>query len=143
MSGTPAACGRLRLILIDDHAGARAAFVQRLACDTHVDVVGATADVGTAIELAERERPHVVLVDTRREDDSALAIVAALARLPLEMRPLVAVHLSFFDSEQWLLAQTAGAREWVLKGFDLGATVRRLHDAIVRELPRERWPGAC
>ena len=142
MPGTPAVSGRLRLMLIDDHDGARAALVRRFAEHARVEIVATAANLTAALALAHDRLPHAALIDTPRDDRQALQIVAALADIVADRRPLVAVYLSFFDAEHWLRAQTAGAREWVLKGFDLEATTRRLGDAVKRELPEDRWPGA-
>jgi DNA-binding NarL/FixJ family response regulator len=131
----------LRLLLVDDHERARQALVRRLAAEPLVRVVGHTADVAEAHVLIASHEPHVALIDPRRRDGRGLDAIAAVAGTSHPARPLVAVHASYYDSEEWLRAKSAGAHEWVLKQFDVHALIVRLTDAIRRNLPPERWPN--
>lgn len=127
------------MILVDDHERAREALARRLSADGRLAVVGATALLDEALLFVEKLRPQVVLVDTRRRDDCGAEIISALVALPEQVRPLVVVHTSFFDPQEWRRSQRAGAFDWVLKQIDVDALYERLSAAVQRELPASRW----
>ena len=129
----------LTLVVVDDHDHARDALVRRLDSDGRIQVVGATASVDDAVRLVRDHAPHIVLIDTRREDGRGLDVVLALASEPEALRPLVVVHNAFFDADAWSAARLAGATLWLLKSIDVDALFRQLSEAVVRELPRWRW----
>src|SRR5882672_639962 len=59
----PAPGTTIRVVLADDHALVRAGMRSLLGTMTQVTVVGEAASGEEALELAERERPDVVLMD--------------------------------------------------------------------------------
>jgi len=129
----------LKLLLVDDHDGAREALARRLGVDARIEVVGATSELCEALRLIDAHAPHVALIDTRRRDEAGLAIIAALASLPEMVRPLVVVHTSFFDAEDWRRSRAAGAHEWLLKQIDVAVLFDRLSSAVREQLPSPRW----
>lgn len=131
---------RLRLVLVDDHEQARAALVKRLHAHPQVLVAGHTADPLEVHELVQGERPHVALVDTVREDRQGARIISSLAALPQALRPVVIVHLSYYQPEHWAEAREAGADDLILKQIGVQALFQRLLLATQRVLPPERWP---
>lgn len=124
----------LKLVLIDDHDCAREALVQRLDADARIDVVGATPDPAEGRRLVEQLRPDAALVDARRRDDAGTATISALASLPDGARPLVIVHTSFFDADDWRRWRDAGAHEWLLKQIDVNVLFERLTAALGEHL---------
>ena len=135
----------LKLVLIDDHDCAREALVQRLDADARIAVIGATPDPREGRRLVEELRPNAVLIDARRRDDGGAAAISALASLPEEARPLVVVHTSFFDADDWRRWRDAGAQEWLLKQIDINVLFERLsaalRDHLRRLAPREAAAG--
>lgn len=127
----------LRLLLLDDHVAARQALVRRLVGEPRLLVAGATADIAEAAALAARHGPHVILIDPRRQDGAGIAAIAILAAVELPAPPLIAAHASYYDAEQWVQAEAAGAQDWILKQFDVEALLRHLE----RGLARRRDPG--
>ena len=130
----------LKLVLIDDHDCAREALVQRLDADARIAVVGATPDPGEGRRLVEELRPDAALIDARRRDDGGAAAISALASLPEEARPLVVVHTSFFDADDWRRWPDAGAQEWLLKQIDINVLFERLSAALRDHLRRLGGP---
>jgi two-component system response regulator DesR len=126
----------LKLVLIDDHDCAREALVQRLDADARIAVVGATPDPGEGRRMVEELHPDAALIDARRRDDGGTAAISALASLPDEARPLVVVHTSFFDADDWRRWRDAGAHEWLLKQIDINVLFERLSAAL-----RDHFPG--
>jgi DNA-binding NarL/FixJ family response regulator len=114
-----------RVLLVDDHELAREALRAVLTPEQGFQIVG-EADTGeTAVQLAHRLRPHLVLMDVRMPGmDGVAATRAILAELPAtrvviltshEQRPIV------------LQAMRAGAAGYLTKGAtsqELLATVR-------------------
>jgi DNA-binding NarL/FixJ family response regulator len=133
----------LKLVLIDDHDGAREALVRRLGADSRIEVVGATPDPSEGRRLVEEHRPDAALVDTRRKDEAGAAVISALASLPEEARPLVVVHTSFFDAEDWRLWRAAGAQDWLLKQIDVNVLFERLTAALREHLSRANCAPAA
>ncbi len=123
----------LRLLLLDDHVAARQALVRRLVGEPGLLVVGATSDPTEAAALAVLHDPHAILIDPRRQDGAGIAAITALAALPLPAPPLIAAHAAYYDADQWLRAQAAGAHDWILKQFDVEALLHRLEWGIARQ----------
>jgi DNA-binding NarL/FixJ family response regulator len=126
----------LKLVLVDDHDAAREALVRRLDADARIVVVGATADPAEGRRIVEDLRPHVALIDARRRDDCGAAAIKALTSLPEDSRPLVVVHTSFFDADDWCRWRDAGAHEWLLKQIDVNLLFDRLTAALRAHLRR-------
>ena len=124
----------LKLVLIDDHDCAREALVQRLDADARIAVVGATPDPDEGRRMVEQLHPDAALIDARRRDDNGIAAISALAGLPEEARPLVVVHTSFFDVDDWRRWRDAGAHEWLLKQIDINVLFERLSAALREHL---------
>lgn len=125
----------LKLVLIDDHDCAREALVQRLDADERIAVVGATPDPREGRRMVEELHPDAALIDARRRDDAGTAAISALASLPDAARPLVVVHTSFFDADDWRRWRDAGAQEWLLKQIDVNVLFERLSAALREHLP--------
>jgi DNA-binding NarL/FixJ family response regulator len=132
---------RLKLVLVDEHDRARTALAKRLDGHGQLVVSGHTADPSEALALVQSASPHIALVDPVRSDGRGGEIVSSLAAVPELQRPLVFVHLAFFDSEIWGRTRSAGADDLVLKLLDVEELASRLLIGAARLLPRERWPS--
>jgi DNA-binding NarL/FixJ family response regulator len=117
----------INVILVDDHAVVREGL--RLVLGQHADisVVGEAADETEAIDLAERVRPDVVIMDIALGPrDGVAGIEAIIARDP-QVRVLVLTM--FHDAETLRQCLLAGAAGYVVKGAnssDLVDAVRAL-----------------
>jgi len=117
----------IRVILVDDHAVVREGL--RLVLGQHADisVVGEAADETEAIDLAERVRPDVVIMDIALGPrDGVAGIEAIIARDP-QVRVLVLTM--FHDAETLRQCLLAGAAGFVVKGAnssDLVEAIRAL-----------------
>ncbi|MBI5290076.1 MAG: response regulator transcription factor [Chloroflexi bacterium] len=132
---------RLKLVLVDDHELARAALAKRLRQHEQIVVAGHTADPLEAHEIVRTQAPHVVLVDTVREDGQGANILSSLSALPAPLRPVLVVHLSYYQPEVWDVARAAGAHDLILKQIAVDVLAVKLFQAAHRVLPRDRWPA--
>lgn len=103
----------VRIVVVDDHPVVRAGIVGLLAGEADLEVVGEAADGAAALEVVERQRPDVVLMDLRMP---VLDGVAATERL-LAAHPAVrVVILTTYETDGDILrAVEAGATGYLLK----------------------------
>ena len=76
-----------RVVIVDADRRVQQSLSDLLGVTGEVDVVGRAGDVRLALELVERERPDVVLVDPRLPDvEAGIALIAGLRRAWPSMR---------------------------------------------------------
>ncbi|MDQ3691064.1 MAG: response regulator [Chloroflexota bacterium] len=76
-----------RVVIVDADRRIRQSLADLLGVSGEVQVVGRAGDVCAALELVERVRPDVVLIDPRLPDvDAGLALITGLARAWPAMR---------------------------------------------------------
>ncbi|WP_326620240.1 response regulator transcription factor [Streptomyces decoyicus] len=110
MSGTPT-----RILLADDQDDVRSGF--RLVLDSQPDmtVIGEAADGATALDLARRLRPDVVLADIRMPRLDGLELTRLLAG-PQAAQPTRVVVVTTFDLDDYVhTALHHGACGFLLK----------------------------
>jgi DNA-binding NarL/FixJ family response regulator len=73
----------IRVVLADDHAMMRRGLRRLLDREQDVKVIAEAADLGSALESARRERPHVLVLDLGMPDGSSIDAIGALReRIP-------------------------------------------------------------
>ena len=103
----------LTLLIVDDHPVVRDGLRGMFAASPHFAVVGEAADGPTAVELAARLDPDVVLMDLRMPGGGGVAAIRELSRRRLRCRVLV---LTTYDTDSDTLpAIEAGATGYLLK----------------------------
>src|SRR4051794_39409326 len=110
------ACGRLRVIVVDDDALARRAIRDRLQEDGFV-VVAEAAGGRQGVELAAHYRPDVVVMDLVMPDVDGLAATRQLVAKAPDVR--VVVLTSSHSEELALLTLRVGASGFVRKNVGL------------------------
>jgi DNA-binding NarL/FixJ family response regulator len=118
---------KVSVLLVDDDAMTRT-WIRDALDGTEFYVAGEAAGVGEALDLWERRRPDIGLVDYRLDDGRGTQVVAELRRRGLTTPVLVMTA----HAEQGLneLARTSGAQGTVLKTgrpAELLAALRDLH----------------
>jgi DNA-binding NarL/FixJ family response regulator len=108
----------IRVVLADDHALVRAGMRSLLGSMAEVQVVGEASSGEEALDLAERERPDVVLMDIAMKGMTGLEAAGRMR----ERRPSVRVIiLSMHSGEEYVLqALRAGAVGYLLKDAATG-----------------------
>jgi two-component system, NarL family, response regulator DevR len=77
----PIASATPRVVIVDADRRVQQSLADLLTVSGEVEVVGRAGDVRSALEVVERARPDVVLIDPRLPDaDAGLALIGGLAR---------------------------------------------------------------
>jgi DNA-binding NarL/FixJ family response regulator len=108
----------LRVLIADDEALVRGGFRVLIDAEPGMTVVGEAGDGGTAVDLARRTRPHVVLMDIRMPGTDGLGATRRIAADP----DLAGVHvlvLTTFDHDEYVVdALGAGAAGFLVKNTE-------------------------
>ena len=121
----------IRVLLADDHAVLREGLRSFLELQDGIEIVGDAADGAEAVELAERLRPAVVLMDlVMPKLDGVEAMRELRERVP-ETR--VIILTSYIDDERLLPAIRAGAAGYLLKNAEPQELARAIRAADAGE----------
>jgi DNA-binding NarL/FixJ family response regulator len=113
-------------LIVDDHEVVREGLRLSLSRAPHIRVVGEAGDGQAAIDLAERRRPHVVIMDVRMPGMDGLEATKVLS----ERLPDVSVLIFTAFSERSLLSRglESGAKGYILKEAP--------HETLVRAIEK-------
>jgi DNA-binding NarL/FixJ family response regulator len=113
-------------LIVDDHEVVREGLRLSLSRAPHIRVVGEAGDGRAAIELAERRKPNVVIMDVRMPGLDGLDATKEL----MEKEPNAAVLIFTAYSERSLLARglESGAKGYILKEAP--------HETLVRAIEK-------
>ncbi|MFI5906361.1 response regulator [Dactylosporangium sp. NPDC051541] len=117
----------IRVLLADDQRVVREGLALVLGLLPDVEVVGAAADGGEAVELAVRLRPDIVLMDLRMPRVDGVEATRRLKQRAPEVR--VVVLTTYSDDRSVLEALRAGARGYLTKeagGEEILAAMERV-----------------
>lgn len=104
----------IRIVLADDHPLFREGVAHSLSADADLEVIAQAGSGEEAVELAQRLRPDVVLLDINMQGIGGIAAAAQIAASLPEIR---IVMLTVAENEDSLMAALkAGAHGYVLKG---------------------------
>jgi DNA-binding NarL/FixJ family response regulator len=123
---------QVRVLVVDDHAAVREGVKMILARDREIAVIGESSNGDAAIEMADRRRPDVILMDVRMRGMDGFEATRRITAA----HPGMAVILYTAFGERGLLAEglDCGARGYVLKDAP--------PDDIVRAVKRVAEGGA-
>ncbi len=123
---------QVRCLVVDDHAAVREGVKMILTRDREISVIGESSSGDGAVEMAERRRPDVIVMDVRMEGMDGFEATRQITAAHPEM----AVILYTAHGERGLLAEglDCGARGYVLKEAP--------PDDIVRAVKRVAEGGA-
>ena len=111
-----------RVLLVDDQPLLRTGFRMILSAESDLTVVGEAGDGATAVELARKLRPDVVLMDIRMPVMDGIQATRALAGPGVE------------DPIKVLILTTFGLDEYVVESLRAGASGFLLKDAPPEDL---------
>jgi DNA-binding NarL/FixJ family response regulator len=116
----------ITVLIVDDHEVVREGLRLSLSRTPHIRVVGEAADGNAAIDMAERRKPNVVIMDVRMPGMDGLDATKELTA----REPNMAVLIFTAYSERSLLARglESGAKGYILKEAP--------HDTLVRAIEK-------
>jgi DNA-binding NarL/FixJ family response regulator len=124
----PAASGRIRVLIADDHAIVRAGVRMLLEAQPDIVVVGEAADGRTALSLARRLQPDMILMDIAMPHMTGLEATREVLRFAPRTRVLV---LTMHGNDEYFFhLLDAGASGYLLKESapsELVSAVRAVH----------------
>ena len=118
--------GEITCLIVDDHEVVREGLRLSLSRAPHIRVVGEAADGATAVALAERRKPDVVIMDVRMPGMDGLEATKEI----LKLVPDAAILIFTAFSERSLLARglESGAKGYILKEAP--------HETLLRAIER-------
>ena len=124
--------GQVRCLVVDDHAAIREGVKLILARDREISVIGEASSGDGAVDMAERRRPDVILMDVRMRGMDGFEATRRITAA----HPAIAIILYTAHGERGLLAEglDCGARGYVLKDAP--------PDDIIRAVKRVAEGGA-
>jgi DNA-binding NarL/FixJ family response regulator len=131
---------RITVLLVDDHALVRRGFHRLLDDDETLEVVGEASNGAEAVQLADKLRPRVIVMDCQLPGMTGLDATRKI----LQVHPDTAILMLSMHSEDTLVRQAldAGARGYVLKNamdLDLASAIKNVaagHSVIDKQLQR-------
>ena len=119
-------------MVVDDHAAIREGVKMILARDREISVIGEASSGDGAVDMAERRRPDVILMDVRMRGMDGFEATRRITAT----HPAIAIILYTAHGERGLLAEglDCGARGYVLKDAP--------PDDIIRAVKRVAEGGA-
>lgn len=128
----------LRVIIADDERPARSFLAALLRAEEDVELLGEASDGRAAIELIERERPDLAMLDLQMPEVDGLGVVRLVRR---ECMPLVAFVTAY--DQYAVKAFEASAIDYLLKPVEprrLRATLTRAQERLERgDLRDAEW----
>ena len=116
--------GRVRVLLVDEHALFREGLGLALAGIVDIDIAGEAVDGDDALERSVRLRPDVVVMDVRMPEGSGAGAIARIRAARPDIAVLVLTGSQ--DEEDLVDALRSGATGYLLKD----ASVEEVADAI-------------
>jgi two-component system NarL family response regulator len=119
---------RIRTLIVEDHHVVRQGLVALLKVMPEIEIVGEASDGVEAIELHQRLRPDITLMDLQLPK---LGGVAAITQIRAQNPAARIIVLTTFDGDEDIFRSLqAGAKAYLLKGMtidDLLNTIRLVH----------------
>jgi two-component system LytT family response regulator len=122
---------RLRVVVADDERPARSLLLSMLRRFDDVHIVGEAMDGAAAVELIEREKPDLALLDLQMPEVDGIGVVRLLKRASMPMIAFVTAY-----DEYAVRAFEMNAVDYLLKPVDaarLRETVSRAIDRLDRD----------
>jgi DNA-binding NarL/FixJ family response regulator len=117
---------KIHIVVADDHPVVREGIVANLKRQRDLKVIGEANNGAEVLELVQRKRPDIALLDLRMPHMSGLDVLTALNTLKLQTK--VIVMTAFEDEEDIQRSMEAGARAYLLKD----SSQQTLIDAVRR-----------
>ncbi len=123
----------IRILLADDHAVLRQGTAELLRHEPDLEVVGEAADGQQAVELAQKLKPDIVIMDVRMP---VLSGIEATRHIREAWPAIQVLVLTAHDDDQYVFSLLqAGASGYLLKTAPISALVRAIRQVREGESP--------
>jgi len=132
------AAEQIRILIVDDIDETRESLAKLIGFETDMQIVGSASSGQQAIDLAKRERPHVILMDINMPDMDGITATEIIANTVPES-PIIMMSV---QGEQDYLRRSmlAGAREFLTKPFSADELVNAIrHVNELEKVKRSRY----
>ncbi len=129
---------QIRILIVDDIDETRENLAKLIGFETDMQIVGSASSGQQAIDLAKRERPHVILMDINMPDMDGITATEIIANTVPES-PIIMMSV---QGEQDYLRRSmlAGAREFLTKPFSADELVNAIrHVNELEKVKRSRY----
>lgn len=128
----PESNGKIRILLVDDHAVMRDGLSSLLSSHPDVEIVGEAANGEEAVDMARRIRPSVILMDISMP---GMGGVEATRRIHAEMPEIRILGLSMHDAEDHAAAlKQAGAEGYLEKSGCTDTLLAAVRGEVITDL---------
>jgi len=111
----------VRVVVVDDQDLVRAGFAALISATPGLAVVGEAADGAAGVEVVQRERPDVVLMDIRMPELDGIAATERITDVGEDEEAPRVIVLTTFDLDEYVYgALRAGASGFLLKDTAAG-----------------------
>jgi pilus assembly protein CpaE len=118
---------RIRLLIVDDHAGTIDNIRKLLQFETDIVVVGSARSGEEALQQAIREKPHVALMDINMPDMDGITVTR---KIKDDVRFTQIIILSVQSEPDYMRrAMQAGARDYLTKPPSSDELITAIHSA--------------
>ncbi len=119
----------IRVLIVDDHTMVRTGLATFLEVSDDLELVGEASNGVEAIELCERQRPNVVLMDLVMPNMDGVSTTKVIKKRWPSIQ--VIALTSFQEGDMVQEALKAGAISYLLKNVDMKDLVQAIQDAYV------------
>jgi len=129
---------KIRILIVDDIDETRENLAKLIGFEPDMEIAGSANSGQQAIELAKRERPHVILMDINMPDMDGITATEIIANTVPES-PIIMMSV---QGEQDYLRRSmlAGAREFLVKPFSADELVNAIrHVNELEKVKRTRY----
>ena len=132
---------KIRILIVDDIDETRENLAKLIGFEPDMEIAGSAASGQQAIDLAKRERPHVILMDINMPDMDGITATEIIANTVPDS-PIIMMSV---QGEQDYLRRSmlAGAREFLVKPFSADELVNAIrHVNELEKVKRARYAQA-
>ena len=121
--------GKIRVLVVDDFAEARASVAKLLQFEDDIEMVGGAEDGPSALERSKELQPDIILMDINMPGMDGIRATEAIAgEVPMSQVIMMSVQ---GETDYLRRAMLAGARDFLVKPFgadELANTIRRVYE---------------
>src|ERR1700760_4409869 len=124
----PETKSKIRILVVDDHPVVRDGLASMIDCQEDMEVIGEGGTAGEGIELFDKLRPDILLLDLKLPDNDGVHVIEKIRSDHPEAR--IIVLTTYAGDVQALRALRAGAKGYLLKAAlrqKLRASIRAVH----------------